>query len=235
MASTDSFVFYRSFRDAIKELPDEDRLAVYDAICNYALDHVDGCERPVARSMMVLIKPQLDANFRKRQNGSQGGRPKTAQSSEELEDKADNQGKNHNLDETKTKPKHNLDETKGEPNVNVNVNANANVNANVNVNANGRVKKHKHGQYMNVLLSDEEMEKLKTEFPNDYKERIERVSEYCASKGRAYKNYLATIRAWSKKDVAQKRGDIIPTYDESVNPEFNEERFNEIMKQREKK
>lgn len=60
--------------------------------------------------------------------------------------------------------------------------------------------KHKHGQYANVLLSDEEMEKLKTEFPNDYEQRIERVSEYCASTGRTYKNYLATIRAWARKD-----------------------------------
>ena len=60
--------------------------------------------------------------------------------------------------------------------------------------------KHKHGQYANVLLSDEDMEKLKTEFPNDYEQRIERVSEYCASTGRAYKNYLATIRNWARKD-----------------------------------
>ena len=60
--------------------------------------------------------------------------------------------------------------------------------------------KHKHGQYSNVLLSDEDMEKLKTEFPNDYEQRIERVSEYCASTGKSYKNYLATIRNWARKD-----------------------------------
>lgn len=29
--------------------------------------------------------------------------------------------------------------------------------------------RHKYGEYKNVLLSDEQMEKLKTEFPNDYK------------------------------------------------------------------
>ena len=34
--------------------------------------------------------------------------------------------------------------------------------------------RHKYGEYKNVLLSDEQMEKLKTEFPNDYQERIER-------------------------------------------------------------
>ena len=37
--------------------------------------------------------------------------------------------------------------------------------------------RHKYGEYKNVLLSDEQMEKLKIEFPNDYQERIERLSE----------------------------------------------------------
>jgi len=61
--------------------------------------------------------------------------------------------------------------------------------------------RHKYGFYKNVLLSDEDMEKLKTEFPDDWEQRIERLSEYIASKGAKYKNHLATIRAWSRKEV----------------------------------
>lgn len=60
--------------------------------------------------------------------------------------------------------------------------------------------RHKYGEYENVLLSDQDMEKLKSEFPNDWKDRIERVSIYCASTGKKYTNFLATIRAWAKKD-----------------------------------
>ena len=60
--------------------------------------------------------------------------------------------------------------------------------------------RHKYGQYNNVLLSDEDIEKLKIEFPNDYEERIENVSEYCKSRGRAYSDYLATIRSWARKE-----------------------------------
>ncbi|WP_228065549.1 replisome organizer [Enterococcus mundtii] len=60
--------------------------------------------------------------------------------------------------------------------------------------------RHKYGEYKNVLLSDDQMEKLKTEFPNDYQERIERLSEYCESAGKTYKNYLATIRSWARKE-----------------------------------
>ncbi|MEE1046974.1 MAG: replisome organizer, partial [Clostridia bacterium] len=47
--------------------------------------------------------------------------------------------------------------------------------------------KHKYGEYKNVLLTDEEYEKLQNEFPNDYEERIERLSSYIASKGAKYK------------------------------------------------
>lgn len=60
--------------------------------------------------------------------------------------------------------------------------------------------RHKYGLYQNVLLSDQDMEKLKVEFPGDYKERIDRVSEYCKSKGKTYSDYLATIRSWARKE-----------------------------------
>lgn len=72
--------------------------------------------------------------------------------------------------------------------------------------------RHKYGQYKNVLLSDDEVEKLKTEFPLDWQDRIERVSEYCASKGVTYKNYLATIRTWARKD----RPKIVPVQKNDV-------------------
>lgn len=63
--------------------------------------------------------------------------------------------------------------------------------------------RHKYGAYSNVLLSDTDLEKLKTEFP-DWHERIERLSEYIASTGKSYKNHLATIRSWAKKDKQTK-------------------------------
>ena len=77
---------------------------------------------------------------------------------------------------------------------------------------NKKPKKHKYGEYKNVLLSDEELEKLKKEFPTDWKERIERLSEYCASTGKTYKNYLATIRNWAKRDNKDKPKTNKPDY-----------------------
>jgi len=60
--------------------------------------------------------------------------------------------------------------------------------------------RHRYGQYDNVLLTDADLEKLKAEFPEDWEERIERLSEYVASSGKKYKSHLATIRAWARKD-----------------------------------
>ncbi len=60
--------------------------------------------------------------------------------------------------------------------------------------------KHKYGEYKNVLLTDEELEKLKTEY-SDYEERIERLSGYIASTGKSYKSHYATIRNWARKDT----------------------------------
>lgn len=60
--------------------------------------------------------------------------------------------------------------------------------------------KHKYGEYANVLLTDDELEKLKEAF-SDWEERIERLSGYIASTGKAYKSHYATIRNWARKDA----------------------------------
>ena len=60
--------------------------------------------------------------------------------------------------------------------------------------------RHKHGEYQNVLLSDDDLDKLKAEFPSDWDQRIQRLSEYMASSGKRYKNHLATIRNWARRD-----------------------------------
>lgn len=68
----------------------------------------------------------------------------------------------------------------------------------------GKPARHAYGEYSNVMLSDEELEKLKAEFPGDWAGRIEQVSTYCASKGKSYRNYLATIRSWASRDGERK-------------------------------
>ncbi len=65
-----------------------------------------------------------------------------------------------------------------------------------------------YGRYGNVRLTDQEMEILKSDFPEDYLSMIEHLSEYMEYKGRTYKNHLATMELWKKEDMkkAQKTG-----------------------------
>lgn len=65
--------------------------------------------------------------------------------------------------------------------------------------------KHKYGEYNNVLLTDDELDKLKNEY-SDWEDRIERLSSYVASTGKSYKSHYATIRNWARKDKEQTKG-----------------------------
>lgn len=75
--------------------------------------------------------------------------------------------------------------------------------------------RHKYGEYKNVLLSDEDVEKLKTEFPMDWEARIENLSLYIASTGKTYKNHLATIRNWARKETPKETPKAPLPFDES--------------------
>jgi hypothetical protein len=74
--------------------------------------------------------------------------------------------------------------------------------------------RHKYGMYKNVLLSDEEYAKLQSEFPHDYTDRIDRLSEYLESTGKKYKSHIATIRAWARREKPTQNN----TKDKSSNP-----------------
>ena len=108
----DSIVFYRSFYEAIKEIPLEEQGVVYNAIYGYALDGIEPELNGIAKAIFLLVKPQIDANNNRYENGKKGGKPKA------------------NQRETKAEPKPNQDETETEPNVNENENVNENVNEN---------------------------------------------------------------------------------------------------------
>ena len=68
-------------------------------------------------------------------------------------------------------------------------------------------KKSKYGEFKNVLLTEQELEKLKEKFPNDYLQRIERVSDYVASTGKSYKSHYATIISWARNENKKTKQD----------------------------
>ncbi len=105
----DSFIFYRSFYEAIKEVPAEAQLQIYKAISIYALEQEEIELSGIAKAIFSLVKPQLDANYKKYENGKQ----------------------------TKSKSKAKNKQTESKIGTNVNVNENVNVNVNDNDNAVG--------------------------------------------------------------------------------------------------
>ena len=95
----DSFIFYRSFMEALADLNDAQYARVFRAISKFALDGKEVKLVGVEKVIFQLVKPQLVANQKRYDNGCKGGRPKT-------------------------KPSENQDETTLEPNENDNVNEN---------------------------------------------------------------------------------------------------------------
>ena len=117
----DSFVFYRSFYESIKNLDKEIQLEIYNAICNYSLNDEQMELSPIANAIFTLIKPNIDSATKRYnasvENGKKGGRPK----------------KKENLE----KPSQNLNETQQKPDENLNEDVDDNVDVDVNVNVDG--------------------------------------------------------------------------------------------------
>jgi hypothetical protein len=106
----DSLIFYRSFYEAIKELPKETQAEVYTAIFEYSLNFNEVQLSGLAKTIFTLIKPQLEANNKRFINGSKA---------KIKQDKS----------ETEAKPKQK--ESKTEANNNNNNNNNVNKNNNI--------------------------------------------------------------------------------------------------------
>ena len=108
MARRESMIFYASWWESIKELPVVVRNEVLNTVVEYGIEGVMTSEQgQMTKAIMALIKPQIDANNQKYENGCKGGeygalggRPKKPQ---------------ENPRETPTKPQENPRETPTKP------------------------------------------------------------------------------------------------------------------------
>lgn len=99
----ESFVFYRSFFESIRDLPRDIQGEVLTAIIEYGLyGETTENPKPIAGAILKLVIPQIEANNKRYNNGKKGGRP--------IKNK------------TEQEPKQNQNETKPKPNVNINDN-----------------------------------------------------------------------------------------------------------------
>ena len=74
MARRESMIFYAKWRDAISELPIAVRNELQNTILEYGLDGTMPSDiGQTTKAIMTLIKPQIDANNQKYENGCKGG------------------------------------------------------------------------------------------------------------------------------------------------------------------
>lgn len=130
----ESAIFYRSFYEAIKLQPKEIQADLYNALLEYTFTgELPESDNLMVQGFFILMKPQIDANNKKYEDGRKGGRPKKEKTSgfEENENSKTSGFEKSKMVSDFEKPNDNDNDN---DNVNVNDNDNVNVNENKNVN-----------------------------------------------------------------------------------------------------
>lgn len=195
----DGFIFYESFREAMRGLPAETQLTLYNAIADYGLydEQPDFGGDGVARGFFALVRPQIDANNRRRENGLRGGRPAKATEPEPDEN------------QTKTEPEPNEKQTGTKPEPKEKEKAEAKENANWNAKEKGNA---------NAFRADKP--RLFT------KPTVEEINAYCRERGNSVdarcffdhheavgwrignqpmRDWRASVRTWESRDEQRAR------------------------------
>ena len=123
----ESILFYRSFYEVSKSLPEDEGNKYLKGLLEYAFYGIEPEFDGVSASFFMLIRPQIDANNRKFENGKKGGRPKKGETDSvngsedearpETEKTEETQINTEVIGDSKTeeKPKENQNETKTKP------------------------------------------------------------------------------------------------------------------------
>lgn len=100
----DSTIFYRSFYEAIKELPEKNQLEIYNAIFEHSLNLKKPELTGLSKTIYTLIEPQIEANLKRYSNGKQpknkqNESEKKAKTEQDLSKNGANKNKNKNNNE----------------------------------------------------------------------------------------------------------------------------------------
>ena len=200
----ESFIFYASFYEALEGMDKESQADCLMALAKYALtgETKEIPMTPIVRMFFTLVKPQVDANNKRFENGCKGGRPKK------------------NQDETEEKPNKNQTITKPKPNVNDNVNV---IKENNNL---AVITKESQQIDLEEWIKEKNQEPLPAKQKNFKKPTVDEVEAYVRESGYAVsaerfiayydsvgwkvgknpmKDWKAALRGWAIREQARER------------------------------
>ena len=65
----DSFVFYRSYYEAMSGLKDKQKLQIFNAICELSLNDNEQKLDGICKNIFIVIRPQIVANNKRYEDG----------------------------------------------------------------------------------------------------------------------------------------------------------------------
>lgn len=101
------FTFYRSFWDAISNIPKKDRLPILEAIIQFGLDGAEPQLSGMQLAIFSLVKPTLISSQKKSANGKLGGSKPKANSKQSVTEKEVESEKEVEIEEEEEKEKEN--------------------------------------------------------------------------------------------------------------------------------
>lgn len=192
MMARQQITFYRSFWDAIRRLKKkEDRLSILEAIVAYGLDEEIRPMTDAAESIFVLVKPTLDAANKKSKGRTGQDRDKDP----------DNEGKPARPEQDIGKEKEVEGEVEGEKEVEVE--REVEKESYYTPPKSNPPQRNKHGEYGRVLLTQDEYERLLTEYGKDELDRciryVDELAQTTGNKNR-WKDWNLVIRRCHKEN-----------------------------------
>ena len=223
MGNRDSFIFYGSFYEAISCLDDATRLQCYDAVASYAITGIDPELNGVAKAIFALIKPQIDANNKRYNNGckgaeygKKGGRPVTKNPIGDNDENPIGDTSKNPIGDNDENPKGDNDENPiGDNDENPKETPNEKENENVNENEN---EKEKENESPSETKREKQAKEKRLRFSAP---SVDEVRDYCRERGNSIdaetfvdfyaskgwkvgnspmKDWQSAIRTWEKRE-----------------------------------
>ena len=187
----DSFIFYRSFYEALNDLDDQSQLRIYQAIAQYSLDFTEPELSGVESTIFKLIKPNLEANNKRYLNGKQ---PKKKQDGSKNEAKQE---------QTESKEKQDGSKEKQDGSKSV---------ANKDKDKDKDIKKAQ--QWKDI--SEDKQTKLQEQFESHCIANTvsplekDKFINYCLANGKKYIDWKAAFRNWCANAKKWDKSDSVP-------------------------